>query len=160
LFAEKSIDDITLLRRETNLPFTFFSEFGDVVDLNLDYFPELIAVTFSKHQDVVKTLAKKEVTYTTTLSKSWVFNISKITFKLPVRNCSVADEAPPNKYLPLYLQKEKREIFTAGPSQNVNSSPQKNYPACFLILLKHLHLKRLMVFRQQENYKPYIITQK
>ena len=41
----------------------FFSEFGDIVDLNLEYFPEMIIITYTKHTDVLKALEKKEFSY-------------------------------------------------------------------------------------------------
>lgn len=43
--------------------YDFFSKFGDVVDLNLDYYPDKIILTFAKHSDVLKVLAKDTLTY-------------------------------------------------------------------------------------------------
>jgi hypothetical protein len=45
--------------------FSFFSSFGDIVDLNLDYFPDFIAVTFTKHADALKLLSKEMILYKT-----------------------------------------------------------------------------------------------
>lgn len=63
---------------------------GDVVDMNLDYFPDMIIVTFSKHQDVLKALEKSEISYENPKSHLYTFKVEKITFELPVRNCSVS----------------------------------------------------------------------
>lgn len=58
-----SLKDIMILRQEINSLFAFFSNLGEIVDLNLDYYPELIAVTFTKHADVQATLKKEKLIY-------------------------------------------------------------------------------------------------
>ena len=115
-------EDITDLRREVNGLYNFFSErVGDVVDMNLDYFPEQIVVTFVRHQDVQRALSRysddvfafrfrgstlfhpmgaKEF-------RDWTFEPSKVDFECQVRNCTLADDLPPNKYLPIFVQREK-----------------------------------------------------
>ena len=55
-YCMKAFEDITSIRREITSLYTFFSENGEIVDLNLDYFPDTICVTFTKHSDVVKLL--------------------------------------------------------------------------------------------------------
>jgi hypothetical protein len=46
-------DDETELREETNQLCSFLTDtVGEIVDLNLDFFPEKIVVTFVKHEDV------------------------------------------------------------------------------------------------------------
>ena len=51
-----SLSDLTDLRREITKFHGAFSELGDIVDLNLDYFPDIMVVTFTKHADVIKIL--------------------------------------------------------------------------------------------------------
>jgi hypothetical protein len=67
--------------------FKHFSQYGDIVDLNLDYFPDFIAVTYAKHESVLKLLKAGEIFYNTSTKRGWVFIPSKINFMLPVRNC-------------------------------------------------------------------------
>ena len=37
----------------------------------------------------------------------WELKAEKIDFVVPVRNCNAAEDSVPNKYLPLFLLKEK-----------------------------------------------------
>jgi hypothetical protein len=74
----------------------------------MDYFPEEILLTFTKHADIKKLLSLKTLTYKSISSgKDWVFNTSKIDFELPVRNCINSSQTSTNKYLPIFLQKDK-----------------------------------------------------
>lgn len=111
LFAQKALDDSTDMRREVNYLFEYLSGFGDIVDINFDYFPEQIIVTFSKHSDVLQLLQRQSITYTNINGKNWKFNINKITFTQPVRNCNLADDSTPNKFMPIYLDEEKIPIL-------------------------------------------------
>ena len=79
----------------------------------MDYFPDILVITFTKHQDVLKILAKQSMTYqcVTLPSKEWKFKVSKIDFVLPVRNCNIADDQVPNKYMPIYVQKDKMQLM-------------------------------------------------
>jgi hypothetical protein len=43
--------------------FSVFSTFGDIVDLNLDYFPDFIVLTFAKHDAALKLLSKEMIQY-------------------------------------------------------------------------------------------------
>jgi hypothetical protein len=53
-----------VLKQEINSMGNFFSEFGHIIDMNLDYFPEMIVVTYSRHSDVRKIIdEKKKVKY-------------------------------------------------------------------------------------------------
>ncbi len=111
---------MTSLRRETLGLFNFFqSKVGDIVDLNLDNFPEYIVATFVSHQDVLSALRKAHDTELWTYpleagaahpessKKHWTFEPSKIDFICHVRNCDLADDMPPSKYLPIYAHIEK-----------------------------------------------------
>lgn len=103
-FCRRAVsEDITDLRRETTSLFNFFTErVGDIVDLNLDYFPEMIVVTFVQHQDVLKALSNRDphawrYKGTSTLKNSkemreWNFSASKVDFICHVRNCQFADD--------------------------------------------------------------------
>lgn len=42
---------------------TFFSKHGDIVDMNLDYYPEMVIVTYTKHADVLKIVEAKTLAY-------------------------------------------------------------------------------------------------
>ena len=44
------------LEKEIEQMYNFFSKYGDIVDFNLEYFPEMIIVTFTKHADILKIL--------------------------------------------------------------------------------------------------------
>lgn len=130
-------DDITPLRRETTSLYHYFQqEIGQLVDLNLDYFPEHIVVTFVNHTDVMKTLARKEFKFACTSvkePKTWTFEATKIDFICHVRNCTLGDESPPNKYLPIYVQNERmlkaRSVLqlTPPPPMKVPSSASENH---------------------------------
>lgn len=49
------------MRKEVSGLFNFFQEnVGEVVDMNLDYFPDMIIVSFVNHKDVVTALEKKD----------------------------------------------------------------------------------------------------
>eukprot|EP00347_Sterkiella_histriomuscorum_P017341 403349755 len=110
--VDKSIQDLTDLRREIFNLFGFLSNFGDIVDLNLDYFPEQIIVTFTKHEVVRKLLQEKKLLYKSNSSgEQWEFGTSKIDFELPVRNCTSSSQTATNKYLPIFLQKDKFAII-------------------------------------------------
>lgn len=48
------------MRKEVSGLFNFFQEnVGEVVDMNLDYFPDMIIVSFVNHKDVVTALEKR-----------------------------------------------------------------------------------------------------
>ena len=49
-----SLNDVMMLRQEINSLYAYFSSLGEIVDLNLDYYPEIIVVTFTKHSDVLQ----------------------------------------------------------------------------------------------------------
>ena len=108
-FCKKSIQDVMDLRRETTALYKYFTEqIGEIVDLNLDYFPEMIVVTFLQNQVVQEAIKKKTYVYekqTDVASHTnWTFEASKVNFTLTVRNC-IPDELPPNKYLPIFANK-------------------------------------------------------
>ena len=86
--------------------YQFFSEFGDIVDLNLEYFPEMIIVTYTKHSDVLKIIDKKEFAYSKVDQGHWIFRADKIDFVLPVRNCQYSKAGVAMKFMPQFLQKE------------------------------------------------------
>jgi len=44
------------MRHEVKQLKNFFAAQGDIVDMNLDYFPDKIVVTYTKHSDVLKIL--------------------------------------------------------------------------------------------------------
>lgn len=64
-FCQRALDDNTDLRREINNIFKHFSEYGDIIDLNLDFFPDKIIITFAKHQNILTLLSKGTITYLT-----------------------------------------------------------------------------------------------
>lgn len=77
-FTEKSLEDNTDMRREITHMFKYFSEFGDIVDLNLDYFPENVIITFAKHESVVRLLDKELIGYKNSQGKEWKLQPQKI----------------------------------------------------------------------------------
>lgn len=98
------------IRRETNELFKFFEKIGEIVDMNLDYFPDMIVVTFVRHQDVVNALADQEPMLFkggTLLPSKEVRTLrllkEKIDFTCPVRNCTMPDDLIPTKFMPIYL---------------------------------------------------------
>lgn len=109
--AEEALNDDTVMRKEVNYMFEFLSEFGDIVDMNFDYFPERIIVTYSKHEHIRALLRRETLTYSTTKCRAWKFNLDKIRFVQPVRNCNFADDSTPIKYLPIYLSQEKLQFL-------------------------------------------------
>jgi len=131
-FCKKTVSqDKTDLRRETTALFNFFTDkVGDIVDLNLDYFPDMIIVTFTSHHAVVKALSRREpdefkFKSSTMVNESkepkyWIFEASKIDFTCHVRNCNLSDDSPPSKYLPIYVQQERmqlaRQYLSPAPS--------------------------------------------
>jgi len=67
--------------------YTFFSTLGDLVDLNLDYYPDKIITTFTKHSDVLRILDAPIYIYNSTLQNKCPMLASKIDFVQQVRNC-------------------------------------------------------------------------
>ena len=62
-------------------------------------------------------------------TREWTFEASKVNFTCHIRNCAIADESPANKYLPLYVQKEKLKTvgkyFMVKP--NESNANQQDY---------------------------------
>ncbi len=80
----------------------------------MDYFPELIIATFVRHEDVQKALTGGlSIKYqcVTSSKDRWTFDISKVDFICPVRNCASQDDGPANKYLPIYVQQDRIEKY-------------------------------------------------
>lgn len=48
--------NIDEMKNELKILYQFYSKYGEVIDLNLDNYPNFIAVTFRKHSDVLKIL--------------------------------------------------------------------------------------------------------
>lgn len=106
------------------------------MDLNLDCFPEMIIVTFVEHGHVLKALEQRDhlayweyrrqtssaasAAAAATVSNggvatphapsTWTLQPSKIDFTCHVRNCSSAEETIPNKFLPIYVLKDKLKL--------------------------------------------------
>jgi|LauGreDrversion4_2_1035121.scaffolds.fasta_scaffold176742_1 hypothetical protein len=105
--------------KETEALYRFFSDkYGDIVDLNLDYFPEMIIVTFASHRDVLRGLALEQPPL---FEDKWALVPSKIDFLCHVRNSERADDPPASKYLPIVFRPGRMELaraFFAGPNQH------------------------------------------
>lgn len=92
--------------KETAALHRHFSErYGDIVDMNLDYFPEMIIVTFALHRDVLRGLTLPPQVF----EGRWTFVASKIDFTCHVRNSERADDPPGEKYLPIVFRPHKLE---------------------------------------------------
>ncbi|CDW77443.1 UNKNOWN [Stylonychia lemnae] len=108
---QHSFNDLTDLRREIHQLFSYFSTLGDVVDMNLDYFPEMLIITYAKHPDAVKLIEKGEINYVSVSQKEWVLKSQKMYFELPVRDSQNSALTATHKYLPIYHQKEKLSLI-------------------------------------------------
>jgi hypothetical protein len=135
--CQRAIEDNIDMRKEVCGLYSFFSKYGEIVDMNLDYFPDMIVITYGQHKDVLNLVQQQEtpnqkeissnlLTYKTMVTaKEWQFKVSKIDFVLPVRTCARDDDSPPNKYMPFYLQKDKVERFNnSNPSYKNGGNTQ------------------------------------
>lgn len=97
------------MKKEISALYRFFSQYGSIVDLNLDYYKTFIVVTFSKHSDVLKILKLENLKYIgpnndiEQKEKRWDFKPSKIDFVLPVRNFNSTQKIE-EKFLPIELK--------------------------------------------------------
>ena len=91
------------------------SKVGEIVDMNLDYFPDMIIATFVNHQDVLLSLEPKEDNFWTYIGEletrhKWALVPSKIDFTCHVRNCPKSEQPIAEKYLPIFAQPEKMQL--------------------------------------------------
>lgn len=77
----------------------------------MDYFPDFIVVTYTKHESVRKLLSSIEINYKSSTELNWVFLVSKIDFIHPVRNCKSGKLSVSQKYEPFFLSKDKLEVI-------------------------------------------------
>lgn len=94
--------DLDNMRKEIKELHKFFSNMGDVIDLNLDYCKEFIVVTFRKHSDVRKIIQTKHYFYKEDPESKCEFVAQKIEFILPVRqfkeNLAIEEKFLPQEF--------------------------------------------------------------
>jgi len=92
--------------KETAALHQHFSQvYGEVVDMNLDYFPDMVIVTFARHRDVLRGLTIPPQAF----DSRWTFVASKIDFTCHVRNSDRADDPPGEKFLPIVFRPQRLE---------------------------------------------------
>jgi hypothetical protein len=69
--------------------------------------PEFITVTFIETFNVQDAIESTSITYDNSTDGMWFLSFSRPTFYLPIRNCALADDLPPNKYLPIWANRER-----------------------------------------------------
>lgn len=100
------------LRKEIKHIYEVLSETCDIVDMNLDYFPEEIIVTFTDISKAAALIAKGEWLYKSVSKGDWSFSAEKVSFEIPVRNCcNSSEQSDANKYFPIYLRKDKFNLI-------------------------------------------------
>lgn len=96
------------LRKEIKHLYEELSEVSEIVDMNLDYFPEQTIVTFVDALKAMSLISKGEWIYKSVSKGDWAFSAEKVSFELPVRNCcNSSEQSDANKYFPIYLRKDK-----------------------------------------------------
>ena len=98
------------IKREITKLYAYFAESvsEDIVDLNLEYYPDYIIVTFLSYQDVQKALKRKVFKYqSSNFSQELTFEAMPVNFTVHVRNCNFPNDSPAIKYLPVYADKER-----------------------------------------------------
>jgi len=45
--------------------------------------------------------------FTKSSGGTWALQLSPVDFTLPIRNCALADDLPPIKYLPIWANRER-----------------------------------------------------
>jgi hypothetical protein len=107
-FCLQALKDATDLRREILHMHRYLTEnYGYIVDLNFDYMPDFITVTFQQALDAQRALSSTPMSYVKSTGGTWSLTFSRVTFSLPIRNCALADDLPPNKYLPIWANRER-----------------------------------------------------
>ena len=107
IFNRSKIDQ-SEMKKEIESMYTFFSQFGEIVDLNLDFYLKgFIPITYRKHSSVLKLLGMDSLSYKTAELQphSWTFTAYKMDFRLPVRNFR-ADESRESKFMPRELKEQ------------------------------------------------------
>uniref|UniRef100_A0A7S3N8K9 Uncharacterized protein n=1 Tax=Euplotes harpa TaxID=151035 RepID=A0A7S3N8K9_9SPIT len=64
----------------------FFNKHGDIVDLNLDYVPYCIVVTYTRHESVLRLIQSKTITYNSSTQDKYLLSLHKMNFVLPIRS--------------------------------------------------------------------------
>lgn len=99
---------MTDLRREITQLFNYFQDsVGEVVDLNLDYLPDFMIVTFHNSKAAQAVFPRSPLKYTRVSGETWNFVAKSVNFTIPIRNCNNSEDLPPNKYLPIWANKER-----------------------------------------------------
>ena len=79
----------------------FFTTMVTLVDMNLNYLPEIIIVTFGKHQDVLNVLGVPFFDYDSQLDKkAWKLATKKVNFITQVRNPESSNAETYDKFMP------------------------------------------------------------
>lgn len=72
----------------------FFNKHGDIVDLNLDYVPYCIVVTYTRHESVLRLIQSSKfhqlhfvetITYNSSTQDKYLLSLHKMNFVLPIR---------------------------------------------------------------------------
>jgi hypothetical protein len=107
-FCLQALKDATDLRREVSHLHRYLTDnYGEIVDLNLDYMPDFITATFQQALNAQRALASTPISYVKSTGGTWTLTFSRVNFSLPIRNCALADDLPPNKYLPIWANRER-----------------------------------------------------
>jgi len=69
--------------------------------------PDFITVTFQQALNVQLALASTPISYVKSTGGTWSLTFSRVDFYLPIRNCAMADDPSPNKYLPIWANRER-----------------------------------------------------
>ena len=78
------------------------------MDMNLEYYPDYIVVTFLSYHEVSKALKRKVYKYqSSNFSQEVTFEAHSVNFTVHVRNCNFPNDSPSVKYLPVYADKER-----------------------------------------------------
>lgn len=82
-------------KQEVDCLVKFLSKYGNIVDLNLEYMPTCIIVTYTRHDSVLSLLAESKIsanyyiietlTYISSIQNRYLLNLHKMNFVLPVR---------------------------------------------------------------------------
>ena len=73
--------------------FRFFSDFGRIVDFNLEYFPNLIAITYTSCNAVNELINKNEISYVNSKMEIISLMANHHQPSIPVRNLKIKSES-------------------------------------------------------------------